>query len=71
MTHIVEAGNVCVEPGCIQQLLVQHVMSVHMSAMVPNQQSPAEDQTGQGQSNSHNPILAEHTLVPYDHSHVS
>ncbi|KAF9120897.1 hypothetical protein BG015_005944 [Linnemannia schmuckeri] len=68
--HLMVTGGDGLEPGRIQQLLVQHEQSLCMSTMVSDQQGPSEDQAGQGQGNSHHSFLDERALVPYDHSHV-
>lgn len=59
------------EPGCVQQLLVQLEQSLCMSTMVTTQQGLTEDQAGQGQGDSDHIILAEHALVPHSSPHVN
>ncbi|KAF9343377.1 hypothetical protein BGX26_005833, partial [Mortierella sp. AD094] len=68
--HLMEEGGNSLEPGRVQQLLVQHEQSLRVSAVVSNQQGPSEDQAGQGQGDGHHSVLDERALVPYNHSHV-
>ncbi|KAF9980371.1 hypothetical protein BGZ79_006344, partial [Entomortierella chlamydospora] len=39
--------------------------------MVADHQGPSEDQTRQGQGDSHHSVLDERALVPYDNRHVN